>query len=91
MIDFQNKVFKISSKKLKQDELEILDYDGRQFAFEEIKSYNSQEIESVIFKAYFLVSLNIGTKEIKCLSFKDADKYVDFLKILHDLNIQMKK
>ncbi len=90
-VDFKNEKIKIYPRRLNRKEQGILDFDGMQISFNEINFYSAEVYDSFIFSSYYLVTVNVNHKTIKCISFKEADKYTDFLKIMSELGIQLKE
>ena len=90
-IDFQKELVIINNKKNELKTANVLDFDGKQYSFNEIDSYSVTNSNSFSFNSYHLVKFFVKGKEIKLLSFKGDDDFIPFIEILkNQLNLKTK-
>ncbi len=90
-LDFIKKEIIINNKRTKPEKSNLLDYEGKKYSFHEIDNYSVIHYDSFMTSSYYLVKIFVKGEEIKLLSFKEADKFSDFIRILdHQLKIKVK-
>lgn len=90
-IYYKEKIITIASKNSLLDQNTVLDFDGLKIKFSEIDYYSIKNYESFIFSSIHLVSFFIEGKRVKCLSFKSAKEFTEFISVLNNqLGLKLK-
>lgn len=90
IIDFENNVITLANASIDlKDKERILDFNGFKFGFEEIEYYSVVHYDSFLFSSYYLVKIFARGKELKLISFKNANEFKDFNGVLkHRINLK---
>ena len=91
IFDFEKEVVRISNSKDAAFETDILDFQGKEYAFKDIENYSTIHYESFLFSAYYMIKIFVNGEEIKLLSLKSANEFTKLNSIFNNsLNIKPK-